>query len=77
MTAESEYRWKGGFSTEMTSVMQWDPFTELRATMDRLFEEGFLPALALPGGSGLPDRLPGGVLGDGRGDLPEGDAAGG
>lgn len=41
MTAKSEYRWKGGFSTEMTSVMQWDPFTELRATMDRLFEEGF------------------------------------
>jgi len=25
----------------MTNVAQWDPFTELRNAMDRLFEEGF------------------------------------
>lgn len=25
----------------MTNLIQWDPFTELRSTMDRLFEQGF------------------------------------
>lgn len=25
----------------MTNMVRWDPFTELRATMDRLFDEGF------------------------------------
>jgi HSP20 family protein len=25
----------------MTNLIQWDPFTELRTTMDRLFDQGF------------------------------------
>ncbi len=25
----------------MTNVVRWDPFTDLRTTMDRLFDEGF------------------------------------
>jgi HSP20 family protein len=25
----------------MTNLVQWDPFTELRSTMDRLFDQGF------------------------------------
>ncbi len=25
----------------MTNLVRWDPFTELRSTMDRLFDEGF------------------------------------
>ena len=25
----------------MTNLVRWDPFTDLRSTMDRLFEEGF------------------------------------
>jgi HSP20 family protein len=26
---------------EMTNLVRWDPFADLKATMDRLFEEGF------------------------------------
>ena len=41
----------------MTNIIRWDPFTDLRGTMDRLFDEGFSRPWRLLGAEQTPQEL--------------------